>query len=222
MRPKRPGIGARHTFVRKIAVLCLAALPAMAAANLDTLLKSVENRYNHAQSLRLNFSETYQAPRRPDRVESGTLALRKPGRMRWDYASPAGKVFVSDGKNLFLYTPDNNRVEHSTMKDTEDMRAPLAFLLGKLEFYREFRKFEARPDPGGTWIVAEPNSGNLPYSRVEFLVSPDARIQRLKVFGQDNSVLSYVFDQEKLNVPLDSKLFAFVPPRGAEIVEGSQ
>ena len=47
------------------------------------------------------------------RTESGTLRLRKPGRMRWDYTDPAGKLFLSDGKNLYLYTPANNEVESS-------------------------------------------------------------------------------------------------------------
>lgn len=208
---------------RLIGVWTLALWLATAApGNLDSLLKAVENRYNHAQSLKLQFTQTYKTPRRGDQTESGTLSLRKPGRMRWDYATPPGKVFASDGKNVFLYTPDNHRMEHTTMKETEDLRAPLAFLLGKLDFYRDFRKFESRPDAGGTWIVAEPNSPNLPYSSVEFLVAPDAHIARLRIMGQDHSVSDYSFEQEKLNVPLDAKIFTFIPPPGTEIVEGAQ
>ena len=67
--------------------------------------------------------------------------LRKPGRMRWDYSQPKGKLFVSDGKFLWLYTPDENRVEKMKLKESDDMRAPLAFLLGKLDFRQGFPKY---------------------------------------------------------------------------------
>lgn len=185
---------------------------------LDTLLKAVETRYNRAQSLTLSFEETYIAQRHPRQVESGTLTLRKPGKMRWDYAKPAGKVFVSDGKRVSLYNPETNQVEVTGVKETEDMRAPLAFLLGKLNFYKEFRKFTLREDPEGIWIGAEPENETLPYSRVEFLVAPDARIKRLKVFAQDRSVLDFRFEQEKLNIPVDPKIFDYRVPITAQVL----
>ncbi len=104
-------------------------LPALAAPpNTDLLLKTIEARYNRAQSLKLDFSESYAGTKSPVQSESGVLFLRKPGRMRWDYASPAGKVFISDGKDVILYSPDDQRAEKSKLKESEDMRAPLAFL----------------------------------------------------------------------------------------------
>jgi outer membrane lipoprotein carrier protein len=209
--------------VKKSVLTILLAFPLVAAeSGLDSLLHSVENRYNRSQSLTLSFTETYKAPKRSEQVESGSLSLRKPGRMRWEYASPAGKLFISDGKDVYLYLPDANRVEHSKFKESEDFRAPLAFLLGKLNFYKEFRKFNVRHEGENTWIDAEPNSANLPYSRVEFLVAPDARIQKLRVVGQDQSIMEFSFEQERLNVTLDAKLFTFRPPAGAEVVEGEQ
>lgn len=189
-----------------------------AEPRLDSLLKGVETRYNKAQTLTLEFEETLIAQRRPEQKESGTLTLRKPGKMRWDYSKPAGKVFVSDGKRISLYDPEQNQVEVTGVKDTEDMRAPLAFLLGKLNFYKEFRAFTLRPDPDGTWIQAEPNNQSLPYSRVEFLVAADNHILRLKVFGQDRSVLDFRFTQEKLNVPVDAKIFDYRVPVTAQIL----
>ena len=213
----------RLLFVRFFALWCVAILaPAFAGEQrLEPLLKAVESRYNRAQSLRLNFTETYTAPKRSSQTETGVLFLRKPGRMRWDYITPPGKLFLSDGKSVYLYTPDSNRVEKSKLKETEDMRAPLAFLLGKLNFFKEFRKFELRQEGAETWIVAEPTSENLPYSRVEFLVTSAAQIRRLKVIGDDHSVLDFTFEQETVNPRLESGLFAFRMPAGAEMVEAA-
>jgi outer membrane lipoprotein carrier protein len=206
--------------VISLALWCV--LAAGPAVNLETLLHSVENRYNHAQSLRLTFTESYKSVNRAVQLDSGVLTLRKPGRMRWEYTAPAGKLFVSDGKDVYLYLPDAKRVEHSKFKESEDLRAPLAFLLGKLNFYKEFRSFSLRPEGENQWVDAIPNSDNLPYSRVEFLISPDFQIRRLRVIGQDQSVMDFSFEQEKLNVPLDLKTFSFRPPPGIELVESEQ
>ncbi len=146
------------------------------------------------------------------------MTLRKPGRMRWDYTSPKGKLFISDGKYLWLYTPANNSVERMKLKETEDMRAPLAFLLGRLNFSKEFRNMLARPVNGGTLITAEPATSNLPYTAVEFLISPERQIRRVKVTGYDKSVLEFEFDQEVLNPSVDSNIFKFRPPAGAQVV----
>src|ERR1700688_2070250 len=75
------------------------------------ILKTLESRYNQAQSLQAQFSETYSGAGRASRTEAGTLFLRKPGRMRWEYSTPAGKLFVSNGKIVYLYLPSSGRVE---------------------------------------------------------------------------------------------------------------
>lgn len=204
-------------------MIALLAVSAFGAdAQLATLLKNVENRYNHAKTLQVLFTEHYTPPRSPVRTESGTLLLRKPGRMRWDYSQPQGKLGVGDGKYLWLYTPDDNRVEKMKMQETEDMRAPLAFLLGKLNFDKEFRNLQAKPEGADTRIVAEPKTDNLPYSQVEFLVAPDSSIRQVKVTSFDHSVLEFAFTQEKLDPPLDAKLFQFQMPPGAHLEESGQ
>jgi len=195
-------------------------------ASLDGLLKGVETRYNRAKTLQVLFHEEYTPPGPGGgparRSESGRLMLRKPGRMRWDYSQPKGKLFISDGKDMWLYTPAENRVEKMKLQESDDMRAPLAFLLGKLNFEKEFRNLQARPDGAGagTRITAEPKSANLPYSAVEFVVTAENRIREVKVTGFDNSILDFTFDEESLDPPLDGKLFQFLAPPGAEVVEG--
>jgi outer membrane lipoprotein carrier protein len=190
--------------------------------DLGPLLKSVEARYNHAQTLKVNFHEAYTGPGQPRRTEAGTLLLRKPGRMRWDYTAPPGKLFVSDGKNLWLYTPADNQVEKMKLKESDDMRAPLAFLLGRLHFDKEFRNLHGQAVAGGTRITAEPKTDSLPYTAVEFVVGPDSVIRTVQVTGYDKSILRFDFDSETLNPALDSKLFQFRMPPGAALVQDAQ
>ena len=102
------------------------------------------------------------------------------------------------------------------------MRAPLAFLLGRLDFDKEFRNLQSLPEGSDTRIVAEPKGDNLPYSAVEFVVTPENRIREVKVTRFDRSILSFAFDQERVDPPLDGKLFQFQPPKGAEVVDAGQ
>jgi outer membrane lipoprotein carrier protein len=201
----------------------LLAVSAFAAdAQLTNLLATVEARYNRAKTLEVVFQEQYTRQGEPHRAEGGRLQLRKPGRMRWDYSQPRGKLFVCDGKYLYLYTPADNRAQRMKLKETDDMRAPLAFLLGKLHFDREFRNLQA--DRVGTdWrIKAEPKSDDLPYKAVEFVVAQDGRIAEVKVTSYDQAVLDFHFAQEKMDPPLDGGLFQFHLPPGAQLTEGDQ
>lgn len=205
--------------------VCLVLLPLEAAdPNTSALLKGIEQRYNRAQTLQVQFSESYTVQGRPRKGESGELTLRKPGRMRWDYTNPAGKLFVSDGKDVYLYTPEANRVEKTKLKASDDMRAPMAFLLGKLDFAKDFRDFEVKPDGTNYLVVARAKSDKLPYERVQMLVTPDYEIQRLVINGQDQSILTFQFSGERVNPPVDDSQFKFQMPAGATLVapEGGQ
>jgi outer membrane lipoprotein carrier protein len=198
------------------------ALPFSAAAagpDLWDALHAVEKRYNNARTLEVRFEQTYEVQRRGPKTESGQLFLRKPGRMRWQYTEPAGKLFISDGKYIFLYTPASNRVERSKVKESDDIRAPLAFLLGQVDFQRDFKRFITRRNGSEMSITAEPKSDRAPYSQVEFRLGPGFEIRELQVTGQDNSTMSFRFSGEQVNPPLSDKLFQFQPPPGAEFVD---
>jgi outer membrane lipoprotein carrier protein len=197
--------------------LFFSALPLLAAdAALTKLLEEVERHYNSVRTLQVSFEESISGPGRPRRTESGELYLRKPGKMRWDYRTPAGKLFVSNGKDVFYYSPVSNRAEKVKLKETEDMRAPLAFLLGRLDFEKDFTNFSFKNGGGQTVIVATPKSDKLPYKQIEFSVSPQREIRRLVVTGHDAALLTFQFSNERMNPPVDDKLFRFVLPEGAQ------
>ena len=184
----------------------------------NPVIDRVEQHYNRAKTLTVSFAEQYsvQGHRRPS--ESGTLTIRKQGKMRWDYAQPAGKVFVSDGKMVYLYTPTENKVEEIPLRDTEDMRAPLAFLLGHLDLKKEFVHFIVQDEHGQTWLRADARGAKAPYETIEMLVSPDGGIDRLNVRNRDQSSLSFELSHEQLNPVVSEAFFAFKIPPGAEVV----
>ncbi len=202
--------------------IALSGLCAATAAPSDVsiVLKQVEKRYNGVKTLQVGFQETYKTQGR-SRTESGNLSLRKPGRMRWEYSTPAGKLFVSDGKTVYFYSPESNRAEKMKLKETEDMRAPMAFLLGRLDFDKDFGEYRTRPEGASLMITAKPRSEKMPYREVSFLVAPDSHIERLIVTGQDSSVLDFTFTGEKMNPAINDRIFQFQLPAGAEFVDST-
>jgi outer membrane lipoprotein carrier protein len=205
-----------------IALLVVSAFAA--DAPLATVLKDVESRYNHAKTLQVLFTEQYTPKGGIQRSENGTLMLRKPGRMRWDYLQPVkGKLVVSDGTFLYIYTPTEKRAQKMKLKDSlaEEMQAPLAFLLGKLNFDKEFKNLQARPEGSDLRITGEPKDANLPYSSVDFVVSPQNQIRKLRITLPEYT-LEFGFTMEKMDPPLDAKLFDFQLPAGAQWDEAAR
>jgi len=195
--------------------ICLRA----AAVPADDLIKQVQGRYNNARTLSVQFVENYSLLGHGRPPETGTLTLRKQGKMRWDYTRPAGKLFISDGKTVYLYTAADNRVEKVSLKDTEDMRVPLAFLLGRLEMKKEFRAFTVSEGEGGNWLKALPKTDRVPYKNIEMLIASDGSVRQLKVVGRDESLLAYTFENEKVNPPVAESAFRFTIPPGAQVVD---
>lgn len=210
----------RAFLVPFLAFLSVAPLPAQ--SDLMKLLRRVEDRYNKPRTLQFQFEQSQSGKGRITRSESGELYLAKPGRMRWNYASPEGKFFLSDGRFLYYYAPGSGQVTRARIKDSDDMRAPLGFLMGRLDFQRDFKEFRTYPEGPNTYIVATPKSERAPYTQVAFLVEPDARIQLLRVTGQDQSIMVYRFASEKTNAPLAAGLFEFKLPPDAQLVDEDQ
>ena len=195
------------------------ALFLQAASGLGSLLAKVERRYNGAATLQLRFEQQYRGGGQPSRTESGILFLKKPGRMRWEYRHPEGKLFVSDGTDGWFYSPAMNQVEKSSMKATEDLRAPLAFLMGRLDFKRDFRGFKSELKGELTGITGVPKSTKSPYREVEFWVAPTGELREIRIVGQEGALMQFRFSEERLAVPLNEALFRFQPPAGAQMVE---
>src|SRR6185312_15568094 len=113
------------------------------------------DHYNHLTSLRAHYVEHYTGMGM-DRTESGTLLLKKPGRMRWSYDKPVGKVFVLNGKYAWFYTPGDAQAQRIPAKQLDDLRSPLRFLLGHTQLKKELDGLTVTPDGAGFRVAGIP------------------------------------------------------------------
>src|SRR5260370_32612045 len=85
-----------------VSLLSASLCAADAKPDVKNLAAAVDAHYNHLRSLEAEFTEVYRGSGM-DRTESGTLWLKKAGKMRWEEPSPQEELFVSDGKGAWFY-----------------------------------------------------------------------------------------------------------------------
>jgi len=185
----------------------------------DAIIRKVDGHYNHLSSFKARYTEHY-AGMGMDRTESGTLLLKKPGRMKWSYDTPAGKVFVLDGKFAWFYTPGDLQAQRIPAKQLDDLRSPLRFLLGHTQLRKELDSLTVAPDAQNYRISGIPKGMAQRVKALTLLVDAAGAIQRMKLEEVDGAVTEFAFTALQENVPAKDADFAFIPPAGVTIVEG--
>lgn len=191
----------------------------LVAQDNDALVRKVDDHYNHLSSLRANYTEHY-AGMGMDRTETGTLVLKKPGRMRWNYAEPVGKVFVLDGKYAWFYTPGDAQAQRVPAKQLDDLRSPLRFLLGHTQLKKELERLTVVPEGTGFLISGIPQGMEERVKSLTLGVTATGAIERMRLEEVDGAVTEFTFSGMEENVPVKNEDFVFTPPAGVSVVNG--
>lgn len=198
--------------------ICMLSRGNAQALDAKTLAQRVNRHYNSLRSLKVGFTENYQGMGM-NRTESGTLYLLKPGRMKWDYSSPAGKLFLVDGKYAWFYSRGAPQVQRISAKQLDDLRSPLRFLLGHSELEKEFDHLTAANAPNGSFtLTGQPKGQENRIARVMLTVTASGSITGIEVEENDGAVTRFTFTGEIPNAPIAAGTFHFTPPPGIPVV----
>jgi outer membrane lipoprotein carrier protein len=217
--------------IKFAAALLLIAVASVSAEAEDvhSIAQAVDEHYNHLRTLQAEFAEEYRGAG-IERTESGTVwlakgGMKKPGKMRWEYRSPREKLFVSDGRDAWFYVPADRQARKTDARRLDDIRSPLAFLLGKSKLEKELQGLSLAPDVapvvGGDIVLrGVPQALAERVSSILLEVTPEHRIARIVINDVDGSVTEYKFSEQKEDLPIPEGRFQFSPPAGTETVEG--
>ena len=214
-----------NSILGTVVVLGLATSISAAAPTPDahTIAASVDRHYNQLHTLQCEFTEIYTGAGM-ERTESGTLWLKKPGKMRWEYRSPREKLFVSDGKDAWFYVPGERQARRTEVRKLDDLRSPLAFLLGKTRLERELHGLSLAPDvaplaPEDVMLRGVPQAMAGRVSQVLLEITPDHWIDRILIEEGDGSTTEYRFSGAKEDLKIADQRFQFAVPDGVEVVD---
>jgi outer membrane lipoprotein carrier protein len=212
------------TALRLLALLALlgpSVLPTTtsAASSAEDLARRVEARHRTVRDMTARFVQTYRSGLvGRELVESGTLALKRPGRMRWEYRAPERKTFVSDGQAYYFYVPADRQV--IVRSQAGDRSVTTLLLTGQADILAEFTVDLEAPAGAGQRLRLTPRRPDAEVDEVVLEIDARDRIQAIKVRDAQGSESRFQFEEIRENVGLQDKLFHFEMPKGVEVVRG--
>ena len=206
-------------------VLVLALLPASSTAqSLEAVVAGVEGAYARIADLRADFiQQAFNKSLGQTIKAEGTVYLKRPGKMRWEYRAPAPQQIVSDGQSLWVYTPELNQV--NVGEAPRALAGPAgSFLagLGKVsaEFNVRFLNPAARTDEVGNPVLdLTPKRPTPVLTRLILTVDgKDSLVRKAVLYDQFDNTVTMLFTRVTVNPGLADRLFIFTPPKGVAVV----
>ncbi|HEU4694692.1 MAG TPA: outer membrane lipoprotein chaperone LolA [Vicinamibacterales bacterium] len=194
---------------------------AQTGQNPEALAKALQARYQNVRDFTADFVQTYRGGvLRTETRERGTVAVKKPGRMRWIYTSPERKEFVSDGQKMYSYIPEDRQVMVSDVPADNEAPTPVLFLAGKGDLVKDFTATTApSPVSGSVGLKLTPRRSEPEYEYLIVAVDPETlQIRALTTRDRQGGESTLRFENLQENKGISDKDFAFRIPRGVDVI----
>jgi outer membrane lipoprotein carrier protein len=210
--------------VLPIALLLMAAAAATAGQTRPSAAATaqvVQQKYDKVKDFTADFTHVYEGGvLKKKSTERGTVQIKKPGRMRWEYTAPEKKTFVSDGTMIYSYIPADKQVVRSAVPKDDEATTAVLFLAGKGNLVRDFRISYADPAPEGTLSLRlDPKQKQNDYDWL--ILGVDAKtmqIRSLTAADQEGGRSTFQFSNYRENTGLADPAFMFKIPKGTDVI----
>jgi outer membrane lipoprotein carrier protein len=189
----------------------------------DTVARDLQHKYDRVTDFSADFVHSYRGGvLKQQATERGTLLVKKPGKMRWEYTAPEKKLFVSDGHKIYSYIPQDRQVIVGTMPRDENAPTPALFLTGKGDITRDFTAaFDKVADAptGALALKLTPRRPEPEYDSLTLVV--DAKtltLQMLITVDAQGGRSAFTFSNLKENIGVADNQFVFRMPRNVDVV----
>jgi outer membrane lipoprotein carrier protein len=211
------------SYTLALCVLALSPGAAQTSMEGEALARAVQRHYDTVRDFTADFEQAYVGGALKRRtVEKGTVAIRKPGRMRWDYTTPETKQFISDGQRIYFYVPADKQVRVSAMPGADKAPTPILFLAGRGDLLRDFRVEETAPPAGDANTRAlklEPKQPEPEYTSLTLVVDATTfQMRQLIVVDTQGGSSTFTFRNLRENTGVADSRFVFRIPRGVDVI----
>jgi outer membrane lipoprotein carrier protein len=207
-------------FAGALIVLAAAAGPAQGAAAPQTAQagqQKVESFLQGLDGLQAQFKQTLtDSSGQPTEEASGTLAISRPDRFRWDYREPYSQVIVADGARIWIYDSDLEQVTVRKLDETLSA-TPAMLLSGRSNLSDNFTVTQASREGTVEWIRMEPRRDDTDFKWVR-LGFEGAVLKYMQLADKLGQTTSLEFSNVERNPPLDPSRFTFTVPPGADVI----
>ena len=193
-----------------------------AQQDLPAIVAGLQQRFAAVTTVTANFRQTYRAPG-IEQTESGILYMKKPALMHWEYRDPEQKIFIADGRETYLYSPENRQVVVRRFSTHELLNTPLQFLLGHGDIMESFLvswEGEIQSRIEATYLIRlEPRNPDAEYS--DLVLECDEKtfdLRRLVIRERNGNTSEFLLTDLKTNVKINNQKFQFRIPKGVEVI----
>jgi len=221
MKSQFPILAMRITTLLALLLAGLSAAPqGPAPPPAPEVALALQKKYDAIRDFTADFvQESEGGLLRKKHVERGLVQVKKPGKMRWDYKSPEPKVFVSDGRRIYLHVPADNQVIVSPVPDQDQATTAVLFLVGKGNLARDFTVSYAEGGSPDTYVLKlDPKMPERDYDWLQIEVDRRTlQIRTLSAADGQGGHSTFRFSNFKENAGVSDKTFEFKIPRGADV-----
>jgi len=184
--------------------------------------RALQEKYDRVKDFTADFTHTYESGvLKKTTVESGTVEIKKPGRMRWNYTTPDKKLFVSDGVKIYSYIPADKQVIVSDMPKDDEATTAVLFLTGRGNLTRDFIvTYASGAGSPDTWALRlDPRQKQRDYDWLIVVVDRKSfQIRSLTAADQQGGRSTFAFTNYRENAGVPDKAFEFKIPRGVDVI----
>jgi outer membrane lipoprotein carrier protein len=207
-------------FAGALIVLAAMAGSSLAAAPAPTTQagqRKVESFLQGLDAMQAQFKQTLSdRTGQPTEEASGTLAISRPDRFRWDYREPYSQVIVSDGARIWIYDSDLEQVTVRKLDETLSA-TPAMLLSGRSNLSDNFNVTQTSQEGSVEWIRMEPRRDDTDFKWVR-LGFEGAVLKYMQLADKLGQTTSLEFSKVERNPPLDPSRFTFTVPPGADVI----
>lgn len=197
----------------------------VAAAGVEDTVRAVQQRYDETADFTADVTQEMTiASLGRTLTARGTVAYKRPGKLRWQLGDGSGQVIVADGANLWLYQPEERQVLKAPFQSAFRAATPISFLLGVGRIAEDFEATLDQPqaDAGAaelTWLKLIPRQGDGTLGWLRLGVTPrHFDIAAAEIHDQLGNVTRLRFANLKRGAGVDEAQFRFQVPDGVDVV----
>jgi len=217
-------------YIASITALLVLALtvPVFAAqSEIDRCVKNLEKQYETMRDFHADFQQETRLAS-INRVEkgSGSIWFKKPGKMLWEYTAPQAQKIILDGKNLWLYVPEDKQVMKNNFS-TIPQHIVVDLFRGKVVIQEKFKvsfvQEELKNSKKEISLELAPLVFDPTVKKLTLWVDPE-KFYILRTCLEDDfgTKTMLTFSNIAIDKNIPDSTFAFSPPPGVEVFEPPQ
>ena len=201
----------------------LLALPGtlFAETSEQQALDAIQRQYEKVSTFEADFTQrSYVKMMNQTHSVKGTVKIKKPGKMKWVYGAPDTQILISDGKNLWLYVPEEEQATKVPVESIYSSNTPALFLAGKGKLTRSFNVESVSEENRNILVTLVPKNEDQGLARLILHANKkNYQITGSTVYDKLGNKTEIRFSRIRINREIPEEQFQLKTPPGVEILD---